>query len=290
MKIPSACPSKACPSSSEKQIHSTVVNRRAFLKQAGSGLAGAVLTDTSVLWAAQETSAELILQNGILVTMNEAQPTAEAMAIRNGRLLAVGSNAQMTRYRSSATKVLDLAGKCVSPGLIDAHSHLIAFGQMQLKFVLLRPPKINSFASLNAELAKAGAKILAHVNTARRLSETQKVAFFNREIPPLPVEGRPKQTFRDKGKLSFGGHEVRYEYLPDDPIFGATRTGLAWQHTQNFAPGFNSCWQFAHLPPTCEVPHSLQNSAPVMLEWLQLLQTIISASPSLRPALHVCRT
>src|SRR5262245_60085362 len=32
--------------------------------------------------------------------------------------------------------------------------------------------------------------------------------------------------------------------------------------SQNFAPGFRSCWQFAHLPPTCDVPHSLQNFAP----------------------------
>jgi predicted amidohydrolase YtcJ len=87
--------------------------------------------------------------------MNDAQPTAHAMAVRSGRILAIGTNEQITKHLSNTTKIIDLAGKSVSPGLIDAHSHVISFGQMQLKFVLLRPPRVNSFATLKADLAKA---------------------------------------------------------------------------------------------------------------------------------------
>jgi len=100
-------------------------------------------------------SADLVLHNGNLATMSDRLPWAEAMAVRGGRILAVGSNEEVARRRSAGTKVIDLEGKYVSPGIIDAHSHVIAFGHMQLKFVLLRPPKVNSFDTLNRELAKA---------------------------------------------------------------------------------------------------------------------------------------
>jgi len=75
--------------------------------------------------------------------------------VRGKQIMAVGSNSQIEKLVDQSTKVVDLAGKSVSPGLIDAHSHVIAFGHMQLKFVILRPPKVNSFETLKKELAKA---------------------------------------------------------------------------------------------------------------------------------------
>jgi predicted amidohydrolase YtcJ len=80
--------------------------------------------------------------------MSDNTPSAQAMAVRNGRILAVGSQQEIAALVSPATKVIDLAGRHVSPGLIDAHSHVIGFGQMQRKFVLLRPPKVRSFDTL----------------------------------------------------------------------------------------------------------------------------------------------
>jgi hypothetical protein len=128
-------------------------DRRTFLKRGGGAIACTVLGHTPQVWATANDSAELALKNGAIVTMSDKQPLAEAMAVRGGRILAVGSNQQIEGLISKETKVVDLSGKCVSPGLIDAHSHVIGFGQMQLKFVLLRPPKVNSFEALNKELA-----------------------------------------------------------------------------------------------------------------------------------------
>ncbi|MCX7015826.1 MAG: amidohydrolase family protein, partial [Candidatus Sumerlaeota bacterium] len=130
------------------------MDRRRFLKQAGAAAWAAAGAATRV-GAVEGQSAQLALKNGAIVTMADRQPRAEAMAVQGGRIAAIGSNAEIEKWIGAGTRVLDLAGKSVSPGLIDAHSHVIAFGQMQLKFVVVRPPKVNSFATLNAELAKA---------------------------------------------------------------------------------------------------------------------------------------
>jgi len=131
------------------------MNRRSFLKHTGTLVAGTVLAPATRLFAAVGSSADLVLRNGVIITMDDKLPVAEAMAVRGGRILTVGTNQQIAGAIDRDTRVIDLSGKCVSPGLIDAHSHAAPFGHMQLKFVILRPPKVNSFATLNEELAKA---------------------------------------------------------------------------------------------------------------------------------------
>lgn len=130
-------------------------NRRSMLRLTAGALAGAAIGDLKVVSAAQATSAEMVLTGGRILTMDTTNPRAEALAVRGGRIQAIGSDEQIKPHISDRTKVVDLAGKHMTPGLIDAHSHVIGFGQMQLKYVLLRPPKVNSFETLNNELAKA---------------------------------------------------------------------------------------------------------------------------------------
>jgi predicted amidohydrolase YtcJ len=125
-----------------------------MLKLTAGALAGAAIGKPTIVCAAQVTAAELVLTGGKILTMDDTNPRAEALALRGGRIQAIGSDAQIRRHVSRSTKVVELAGKHVTPGLIDAHSHVIGFGQMQLKYVLLRPPKVNSFDTLNNELAK----------------------------------------------------------------------------------------------------------------------------------------
>lgn len=66
---------------------------------------------------------ELILINGEILTQDPAMPRAQAIAIANGRLLAVGTNADVRRMSVARTRVVDLGGKVVIPGVIDAHNH-----------------------------------------------------------------------------------------------------------------------------------------------------------------------
>ena len=69
--------------------------------------------------------ADLVLLNGAIYTLQPSAPWAEALAIRDGRIVAVGGNAEVERYRSTATEVVDLDGNMVMPGIVDAHVHPI---------------------------------------------------------------------------------------------------------------------------------------------------------------------
>ena len=131
------------------------VSRRTFLKRTAGAIAATTICRTAPVWASARESADLVLRNGTVLTMGEKEPIAEALAVRGKNVMAVGTNAAVGKLVDDRTKVIDLAGRSVSPGLIDAHSHIIAFGHMQLKFVILRPPKVNSFATLKSVLAKA---------------------------------------------------------------------------------------------------------------------------------------
>ena len=68
--------------------------------------------------------ADVILLHGKVLTMNDAGDTVQAVAIRQGRIVAVGSDSQIEALAGSATRVIDLQGRVASPGLVDAHSHI----------------------------------------------------------------------------------------------------------------------------------------------------------------------
>jgi len=71
----------------------------------------------------EEEKPELILHNGNFWTVNPAEPRAEAVAIAGGRFFAVGSNRDVLNLAAPGVKKIDLGGKTVLPGFIDAHSH-----------------------------------------------------------------------------------------------------------------------------------------------------------------------
>ena len=73
-------------------------------------------------------TATLILTQGQIHTLDAKQPRADAVAIANGKILAVGSDAQMMSYAGEGTQIIDLHGHTVIPGLNDSHLHLIRGG------------------------------------------------------------------------------------------------------------------------------------------------------------------
>lgn len=107
------------------------------------------------VFASARTGADTVLTNGNFITMDAKRPSAQAMAIKGDSIAGIGSDQEMMRFIDGKTRVIDLKHDCISPGIIDAHSHLIAFGQMQLMFVILRPPQINSFETLQKALLNA---------------------------------------------------------------------------------------------------------------------------------------
>lgn len=76
--------------------------------------------------AADISAADAIFVGGEIVTINDAEPTAEALAVKNGLILAVGSREMIEQeHKDDSTKVIDLGGKALLPSFIDAHSHYI---------------------------------------------------------------------------------------------------------------------------------------------------------------------
>ncbi|MGE5813721.1 MAG: amidohydrolase, partial [Acidobacteriota bacterium] len=74
-------------------------------------------------------SADLIMQNARIYTVNTTQPVAEAVAVRGDRIMRVGRSADVLALRGPATRVIDLQGATVVPGLTDAHGYFIGLGQ-----------------------------------------------------------------------------------------------------------------------------------------------------------------
>jgi predicted amidohydrolase YtcJ len=81
-------------------------------------------------------SADLIITNAHIYTVNHELPWAEAIAIRGEKIVAVGSQKEIEKFRSSHTKVIDLAGKLVLPGFTDSHIHFLD-GSLSLRRVQL---------------------------------------------------------------------------------------------------------------------------------------------------------
>ena len=97
--------------------------------------------------------ADLVLQNGVVYTGDSTAPTAQAVAIAGGRVLAVGANDAVARHVGEATEVIDLAGATVLPGLVDAHVHLAGIGQREMTL------NLEGLASLDALLARVKERV-----------------------------------------------------------------------------------------------------------------------------------
>ncbi|HET7866315.1 MAG TPA: amidohydrolase family protein [Burkholderiaceae bacterium] len=78
-------------------------------------------------------AADVVLRGGKVVTMNRQRSIAQAVAVRDGRIVQVGSDAEVSRRIGPATKVIELGGRMLMPGFIDAHLHSLAGGRAQLK-------------------------------------------------------------------------------------------------------------------------------------------------------------
>ena len=96
-------------------------SRRSFLRYAGA-TAATVLSTSS--WArAEAPEAELILTDGDILTQDPSRPNAEALAIKDGLIQAVGRNMDVLAYAGRKTEVLSVSGRTVIPGLNDSHMH-----------------------------------------------------------------------------------------------------------------------------------------------------------------------
>ena len=86
-------------------------------------------------------TADAIYAGGDIVTVNDAQPTAEAVAVKDGKILALGTRAEIEKaHKGAGTQAVDLGGRTLAPGFVDGHAHFAGFGSQAVGANLLSPP------------------------------------------------------------------------------------------------------------------------------------------------------
>jgi predicted amidohydrolase YtcJ len=139
------------------------------------------LTVTRMVAAAP---ADRIIRGGPIVTVNPAQPAAEAVAIKDGRIVAVGNEPDVMKHKGDATEVVDLGGRTLVPGFVDGHSHFFSLIDVQTQALCASPPagQCKNVADVIAALKR--------VQKQRKLGPGTFVMGFGYD-PELLAEKRP---------------------------------------------------------------------------------------------------
>ena len=101
----------------------------------------------------EEAAADLILWGGNVITVDPRKPEAQAVAVKNGRFLMAGGDAEVRALAGRNTEVIALRGRTVTPGFIDSHQHLFEYGTNLLQLDC-SPKKCRSIADLKRIVLK----------------------------------------------------------------------------------------------------------------------------------------
>jgi hypothetical protein len=119
-----------------------------LLGAAGTGALGALMQETI-------SPADLVLTNGRMVTVEESQPEAQAIAITGPRIVALGSSAGIARHVGPTTRVIDVQGRLVIPGFVESHGHFTGLGENQLTLNLTNARSWDEIVTMVAEAVKS---------------------------------------------------------------------------------------------------------------------------------------
>ena len=105
-------------------------------------------------YSASRAAPELVIVNGNIITVDAGQPRAQAVAVRDGLILAVGSNAEIAALKGPGTESLDLAGATLIPGFIEAHAHLLYLGRSLQELKLAKAATWSEVVAMVARAVK----------------------------------------------------------------------------------------------------------------------------------------
>ena len=151
--------------------------------------------------------ADLVLHNGKIVTVDDANPEAQALAVRGNEIVAVGTNDEVDAYRSEMTTVIDLDGRLAIPGFIEGHGHFLGVGNAQMQLRLMDTQNWEEVVSV----------VAAAVEQAQPGQLIRGRGWHQEKWDPLPepnVEGFPL-------------HDRLSEVSPDNPVLLTHASGHA---------------------------------------------------------------
>lgn len=151
-----------------------------------------------------EDSADIIYHGGDIVTIDDTRPMAEALAVKDGKIQAVGAKADVLKLKGASTKVVDLGGRTLLPSFIDAHSHYINSLLVANQCKLYAPPAGpgKDVPSIVAELKKFAA--------ARKIPRGEMIIGYGYDENVMPG-GR--HLNRDDLDAAFPENPVRVDHV-----------------------------------------------------------------------------
>jgi hypothetical protein len=145
------------------------LTRRDFLKLAGAGIGGAILacgkgseltavpgsgvTQAGVTPLPPGTTADTVLVNGKIMTVDSINSIAEGIAIKGDKIVMTGSDKLIRSLAAPDAKVIDLNGRTVTPGFIDPHIHFRVWGLQNVYYTPFLPPDVKDVPNLQRVLA-----------------------------------------------------------------------------------------------------------------------------------------
>jgi len=128
--------------------------------------------------------ADTIYAGGPILTINDAQPVAEAVAVADGRIIAVGTLEDLAVHRGGKTRQFDLAGRAMLPGFVDSHGHVVFGGIQAMSANLLAPPdgSVTDIASMQSTLR---AWVAANADAVEKLNLIIGFGYDNAQLAEL---------------------------------------------------------------------------------------------------------
>jgi len=170
-------------------------------------LAGLFLVLILASSCARKESADIIFQGGTIYTVNDKQTTVEAVAVKGNTILALGSLAEIEKYKGENTQVIDLQGKIMTPGFIEGHAHIMGVGYNELNLDLMN---VKSYDEMVEKVREAAAKAQPGQWILGRGWHQEKW-----DVMP------------DKMVKGFQTHQLLSEASPNNPVFLRHASGHA---------------------------------------------------------------
>jgi hypothetical protein len=151
--------------------------------------------------------ADLVVHNGTVYTVDPKMPVAQAVAVADGRIVFVGDDEGARKWIGDGTQLLDLKGKIMTPGFIEGHGHILAFGNARMRIDLSGAKNYRELVGLVAEAVKGARKGEWILGAGWHQSKWDE--------PPEPMV---------KG---FQTHELLSRVSPDHPVYLSHASGHA---------------------------------------------------------------
>lgn len=147
---------------------------------------------------ATQTIADKIYINGNIITVDTANSVAEAVAVHEGKILAVGRNSEIEKFKGDSTAVIDLKGATLTPGFIDGHSHFMSLARHNTANVAAPPVgNVLTIADIVKEIQK--------FKEEKKIGKGEWISAFGYDVDQLAEKRHPRKEDFDAA-------------FPDNPV------------------------------------------------------------------------